>query len=149
MFNQSTTGGPIGAQSFAEGTPVFDVTGEKVGTVSTPDTQQAGCLTVQKGWLFPHELYVPFNYITSQDARGIFLSLSKDELKNDQWKTPSSAPTMAASAPAQPEPYIPQQSGPGDDWGAQSDIGLHPLDQPPSTSAGPDWGKQSDSELNP
>src|ERR1051326_3333891 len=86
MMNFPTTGEPSGGQSLVEGTAVFDVAGENVGTVSMQDPE-AGCLVVQKGW-FAHELYVPFSYIVSQDESGLFLNLSKQDLKDDRWKVP-------------------------------------------------------------
>ena len=97
MINQPTTGEPIGGQSFVEGTEVFDVTGEKVGTVIAQDPQ-AGYLVVQNGWLFAHELYVPFAFVVSQDGTGLFLTLSRDELKDDRWKVPPLDSESAAAA---------------------------------------------------
>jgi hypothetical protein len=97
MINQPTTSDPSGGHSFVEGMEVFDVAGETVGRVIAQGAQ-AGCLVVQKGWLFAHELYVPFSYVVSQDGRGVSLNLSKDELKDDRWKVPPTNPEMAAAA---------------------------------------------------
>ena len=71
MINQPTTSDPSGGHSFVEGMEVFDVTGEKVGTVSGQNPQ-AGWLVIQRGWLFAHELYVPFSYVVTQNSRGVF-----------------------------------------------------------------------------
>jgi hypothetical protein len=96
MMNFPTASEPSGGQSLVEGTAVFDVAGENVGTVSMQDPE-AGCLVVQKGW-FAHELYVPFSYIVSQDESGLFLNLSKQDLNDDRWKVPPPAADTAAAA---------------------------------------------------
>lgn len=105
-MNFPTTGEPSGGQSLVEGTAVFDVAGENVGTVSMQDPE-AGCLVVQKGW-FAHELYVPFSYIVSQDESGLFLNLSKQDLKDDRWKVhpPSSSRATAPNPSVAVGPHI-------------------------------------------
>jgi hypothetical protein len=95
MINQPTTSEPGGTYSFIEGMEAFDVAGEKVGTVSWQNPK-AGYLVIQKGWIFANELYVPYSYVVSQDSRGIFLNLSKDELRDDRWKAPPTASNITA-----------------------------------------------------
>lgn len=73
-------------QQFAEGTLVYDMNGDKVGKVSALDPQ-GNYLVVEKGALFPHELYVPANSVASSDANGIQLNLSKSDLKDERYKT--------------------------------------------------------------
>ena len=84
--NQGMTNDTMG-QQFVEGTPVFDAGGEKVGTVSEHNVQ-GGYLVVHKGWLFPKDVYVPLNIIQSNNADGVYLSMYKDDLKNQNWDNP-------------------------------------------------------------
>ena len=72
-------------QQFAEGSIVYDANGDKVGTLSGFDPQ-GNFLIVEKGLLFPHELYIPASSVTSSDANGIQLTLSKAELKDERYK---------------------------------------------------------------
>jgi hypothetical protein len=99
MMNQSLTGEPIDNQSFVEGANVYDVASEKVGTVSGQDSQ-AGWLSIQQGWLFTHEVYVPLSLVVSQDDKGVFLNVSKDELKEERWKVPPTAAALATTTPS-------------------------------------------------
>lgn len=72
-------------QQFSEGTLVYDSNGDKVGTLSAFDPQ-GNYLVVEKGLLFPHELYVPVNAVSSNDANGIQLNLTKSDLKDERYK---------------------------------------------------------------
>lgn len=74
-----------------DGTPIFDVGGDKVGTVSQYEPQDA-YLIMQKGWFFPHDVYVPLDAIARQDADGLYLRYQKDDLKNMNW---DQQPTMS------------------------------------------------------
>ena len=66
-------------QQFIEGEAVFDADGDKVGAVQEYNAQQ-GYLVVQKGWLFPKDLYIPVDAVQRNDAEGVYLSLRKDDL---------------------------------------------------------------------
>ncbi len=72
-------------QQFAEGSTVYDASGDKVGTLSDFDAQ-GSYLVVEKGLLFPHELYIPASSVVSSDANGIQLNLSKADLKDELYK---------------------------------------------------------------
>ena len=61
--------------------------GEKVGTVSEHNVQ-GGYLVLHKGWLFPKDVYVPLNVIQSNNADGVYLSLYKDDIANQDWDNP-------------------------------------------------------------
>ncbi len=100
---------PPVAHSYVEGTPVLDSQGEKIGVVGQPETL-GNYLVVQKGWLFPDELYIPLNLIHAQDANGIYLNLSKEELQDDQWKVP---PGGGAAVEAAPPSMLPPSVIPG------------------------------------
>lgn len=89
MYNDASM---TSQQQFAEGSTVYDVSGDKVGTVNSYDPQ-GNFLVVEKGLLFPHELYIPTSAVASGDANGIQLNLSKAELKDERYKK---QPAMAA-----------------------------------------------------
>jgi hypothetical protein len=77
-------------QPFSEGTPVYDVNGEQVGTVSRHDPLE-NTLVLQKGTLFQRDIQVPLSAVQRSDARGIYLSVSRDELQQDRYAVPSAA----------------------------------------------------------
>jgi hypothetical protein len=66
-------------QQASVGAPVFVASGERIGTVSKKGIQ-GNLLFVQKGRLFPEVFSVPRNAIAQQDAQGVVLNLSKEEL---------------------------------------------------------------------
>jgi len=69
-------------QQFAEGTPVYDVNGSKVGTVSEQGVQGDN-LVLQKGLFFPHDYFVPLRLVTHVDADGLYLNVTKDDVTNE------------------------------------------------------------------
>ncbi len=91
MTNQSMSTG----QQFVEGMTVFDSAGEKVGTLFENDAQ-SGYIVVQKGWLFPKDLYVPTSSITRSDADGVYLNLHKDDLSGQQYEQAPAGGSMSA-----------------------------------------------------
>ena len=94
LDNQGTASNAFN-QQIVEGTPVYDINGEKVGDVSEHGVEQ-GALVVHKGLFFPKDIYVPTSYLQGSDANGVYLSLAKDELKGDRWQSPP-APTEATT----------------------------------------------------
>lgn len=78
--NQAAISGSMGQQQYMEGTSVYDVNGDKVGTVSEHGIQN-NCLVVHHG-LFRDDVYVPLNAIDSQDANGVYLNITKDDVLN-------------------------------------------------------------------
>ena len=86
-MGQRETPGNRFNQPIPLGTNVFDANGEKVGTVSGYHAQ-GEYLTIQKGWLLTHDIYVPFTRIGNVIASEVHLSLTKDELKEQRWATP-------------------------------------------------------------
>jgi hypothetical protein len=63
-----------------EGVPVCDVHGETIGNVAAYD-EAAGTLVVRSGWLFAEDTTFPISAISDRSASGLYLNLSKDELK--------------------------------------------------------------------
>jgi hypothetical protein len=103
MENNSATDELLVAHSYREGTAVLDAQGEKVGVVGVPP-MQGTCLIVEQGRLFTHTLYIPHAAIHAQDANGIYLNLTKEELQDEQWKTPPGGGSAAEAAPPAPMP---------------------------------------------
>lgn len=73
--------------SITPGTDVFDVNGDKVGSVLQSNPQM-DYLVVEKGILFKKDLYIPTSAIARTTADGISLNLSKDDLKDDRFTAP-------------------------------------------------------------
>lgn len=71
-------------QQFTEGMTVFDAEGDKLGKISEVDPQQQ-YVTVQKGFLFPKDIYIPFDTIEHNNAEGVYITLSKQDLENERY----------------------------------------------------------------
>jgi len=75
-------------QQFYQDATVNDAAGEKVGTLHAHD-EQGGYITVQKGFLFHKDLYVPLSAVQGTDADGnVQLSLYKDDLQDSRYDEP-------------------------------------------------------------
>ncbi len=74
-------------QQIADGTTVYDASGEKIGQVRGSDVQ-GGYLDVEKGWLFPKDVYIPLSAIARSDTGGVYLTLYKDDLSADTYAQP-------------------------------------------------------------
>ncbi|MDQ2830160.1 MAG: YsnF/AvaK domain-containing protein [Chloroflexota bacterium] len=80
-------------QQFYEGATVTDMAGEKIGTIQAYDPQ-GGYITVQKGFLFHKDLYIPVSAVQNTDADGnVQLSLYKDDLQGDRYDNPPTGGT--------------------------------------------------------
>jgi len=85
--------GQLTGQQFYEGATVNDMAGEKIGTLHAYDPR-GGYITVQKGFLFHKDLYIPVSAVQSTDAEGaVQLNLYKDDLADGRY---DSAPTGGA-----------------------------------------------------
>ena len=73
-----------GNLSITPGTDVYDVNGDKIGSVQQYNPE-ANCILVQKGMLFKKDLYIPTNDVQRTGTDGIYLDLSKDDLKDDRY----------------------------------------------------------------
>ncbi len=71
-------------QTFPEGTAVYDLNGEQVGTVSQP-SGAANMLILHKGL---GDLQVPFSVVQRSDSHGVYLSVTKDELQHGRYAVP-------------------------------------------------------------
>ena len=77
-------------QQIMEGTPVYDVNGDKVGEVSDRGLQRQA-LIVHKGLIFPKDLYIPINAIRGRNADGVYLNVAKNDINSQNWSQPSEA----------------------------------------------------------
>src|ERR671922_12426 len=75
------------------GWDVFGSDGEKVGDVSEVREEY---LVVSKGFLFPHEHYVPFSAITGIKHDRVYLNVSKDQIEAQGWDDEPTTETGAA-----------------------------------------------------
>jgi hypothetical protein len=73
-----------GNLSIPAGATVYDVSGEKLGKVSG-GIALGDYFRLEKGLLFPHEYYVPKTAISHIDPDGVYLNVSKDDVKNSGW----------------------------------------------------------------
>lgn len=99
--NAPTPGEDTLAEMYVEGAPVFDSQGGKVGVVGKPAVL-GNCLVIEKGLLFPSNLYMPFSAVHARDANGVYLNVTKEELKDDQWKNPPGGAEVQSTIPDQP-----------------------------------------------
>ncbi len=98
MSNTPEMGANLTGQ-VAEGTPVYDSNGEKVGHVSKAIMQGTN-LIVHKGLIFPKDRYVPFSVIRSADSHGVYLNITKDDLQHERYTAPSATDEPASTAGA-------------------------------------------------
>jgi hypothetical protein len=88
-------------QHFVEGATVYDTTGEKVGTLRAYNPQ-GGYLLVERGWLFPKDLYVPLAAVQgTNDTGDVHLGLRKDDLQDDRYALPPVGGTTVAGGDGQ------------------------------------------------
>jgi uncharacterized protein (TIGR02271 family) len=85
--------GPMG-QQFARGTSVYDVHGDKVGTVSAWD-QQSNSMIIHKGLFFPKDIAVPMGAIARSNADGVYLNVTKHDVSSGNF---GAAPTRGTQA---------------------------------------------------
>lgn len=80
------------ANWYIEGASVFANDGEYIGVVDVPPLQ-GGALVIVRGWLFTQVYYLPLQFVRGQDAKGVYLTLSKVQVQEEQWKTPPTGET--------------------------------------------------------
>jgi hypothetical protein len=82
----SAMGGYQSSESLSvpAGATVYDVSGEKLGKVSG-GIALGDYFRLEKGLIFPHEYYVPKSAISRIDPDGVYLTVTKDEVKNSGW----------------------------------------------------------------
>jgi len=89
-------------QQFYQDATVYDTVGEKIGTLHAYDPE-GGYITVQKGFLFHKDLYIPVDAAQSTDADGnVHLSLHKDDLADSRYDNP---PVSSSAGMAREDSY--------------------------------------------
>jgi hypothetical protein len=96
MMMNSLPGSSLPLGEVPQDAVVYDVNGEKVGKVIF-SAMRDGYFVVEQGWLFSHQYFLPPTAIQARTAEGITLRLSKEDLKEEQWKQP---PIRTSPAPA-------------------------------------------------
>ena len=81
------------SQQFSEGTPVYDVNGEQMGTVSKHGLVE-NTLVLYKSKFFHRDIQVPLSKVQRSDSKGIYLSVSKNQLQHERYAAP---PVIAES----------------------------------------------------
>ncbi len=74
-------------QQFPEGTPVYDVHGDQVGTVSKHGLV-GNTLILHKGLFFHRDVHIPLSAVHHSSANGIYLNISRDELQHERYAAP-------------------------------------------------------------
>ncbi|HEY7348464.1 MAG TPA: hypothetical protein VH599_09145 [Ktedonobacterales bacterium] len=126
MMNTPSGANPP-TEEILKGTSVYDVNGDKIGHV-TLSTLRDGYFVVEQGRLFTHELFLPGTAIQARNAMGITLRLSKEELKQEQWKQP---PRESASGPSAQPTVPPSTPAPGPVVAEGEVIQMPPPENPP------------------
>lgn len=85
-----------GLGALPEGTPIYGVNGDKLGTVSEHGVQD-NCLVIHHG-LLRDDVYVPLNAIQRSDANGVYTNLTKDDLNSLSTNRPPSQDRMAGTS---------------------------------------------------
>jgi len=90
-------------QQFYQDATVYDTVGEKIGTLHAYDPE-GGYITVQKGFLFHKDLYIPVDAAQSTDADGnVHLSVHKDDLADSRYDNPP--PPVSSGGVAREDSY--------------------------------------------
>lgn len=117
------------SQSIAPGSVVYDASGNKIGTVQDFDTQ-GHYLVVEKGWLFPKELYIPASAFGRVNNDGVYLNINKDEIQSRNWDTPPTTTQTAATSSAMQasDAYAPETAATGRgnvEYGDEMSVPVH------------------------
>ena len=70
------------AQTLRTGMNVYGSDSEKIGDIAMVE---ANHFVIQKGWLFPEDVYVPHSAISRVDDDDVYLSLTKDQIEAEDW----------------------------------------------------------------
>ena len=76
--------GDMDPAQWDDGTPVYDVNGQPVGTLNLRKTGDYLVVDEPSG----RELYLPLSAVNESGASGITLSLGAPELASDEWNAP-------------------------------------------------------------
>lgn len=85
-----------GLGALPDGTPVYGVNGDKLGTVSEHGVQD-NYLVIHHG-LLRDDVYLPLNTIQRSDPNGVYTTLTKDDLSSLSMNQPPSQDRMAGTS---------------------------------------------------
>lgn len=71
-----------GYAEIAYGWDVVGVDGDKIGTVAAV---QPHYISVEKGFLFKDDIFIPTSTITSVEGETVYLSVTKDQIESEGW----------------------------------------------------------------
>jgi uncharacterized protein (TIGR02271 family) len=101
-------------QHIARGMPVYDVHGDKVGTIRAWD-QQSNSMIIHKGLFFPKDIAVPTGAIARSNTDGVYLSVTKHDVSNGNFGAASTRGTQSASTGTGPDTGMRTRGTPGED----------------------------------
>lgn len=77
---------------FIAGTPVYDADSERLGYISQQShgmhSGPDGVLLLHQGQFLSRDTYVPLSAVRNSDASGVYLNLTKAELRDDRYGVP-------------------------------------------------------------
>ncbi len=100
--------GPTPLGTISAGTPVYDVSGQRVGTVVAAHPQER-YLEMRRGLVLHRIVYVPFWAIARTGPHAIYLTLTDEDLHGDGWNRPPLGPAIVYEGPARWDGAPPQQ----------------------------------------
>jgi len=109
-----------GLGALPEGTPVYGVNGDKLGTVSEHGVQD-NSLVIHHG-LMRDDVYLPLDTIQRSDANGVYTSLTKDDLSGLSMNHPPSQGQMDRTARTGATDYDTTRTGRTDTRGDTIDV---------------------------
>jgi len=99
------------------GTKVESADGENLGTVKEIQLHH---YLIEKGLIFKHDLYVPYDAIANYDGETAWLKVTKAEVDASNWnespmydEIPGFADTVSSANPVNPDPLGGQPAPPG------------------------------------
>jgi uncharacterized protein (TIGR02271 family) len=83
------------ASQIQTGTDVYGSDDEKIGSIAGVADNY---FVIEKGFIFTTDIYVPMSAVASADADRVTLSMTKDQVENEDWTNQPSDDTYAAGA---------------------------------------------------
>ena len=81
------------ASQIQTGTDVYGSDGEKIGSIAGVADNY---FVIEKGFIFTTDIYVPMSAVASADSDRVTLSMTKDQVENEDWTNQPSDDTYAA-----------------------------------------------------
>jgi uncharacterized protein (TIGR02271 family) len=81
------------ASQIQTGTDVYGSDGEKIGSIAGVADNY---FVIEKGFIFTTDIYVPMSAVASVDSDRVVLSMTKDQVENEDWTTQPTDDTYVA-----------------------------------------------------